>query len=91
MEAVFSMVRKICGKPPGDPMEDLSVNLALRTAVHLGEDSDTKRHYAKNHIWDSLGQLVGEKKRLSCEQSEILGSKTQQIVGLKLIEFEDTT
>ena len=28
MEAVFSMVRKIYGKPPGDPMEDLNVNLA---------------------------------------------------------------
>ena len=29
MEAVFSMVRKIHGKPPADPMEDLSVNLAF--------------------------------------------------------------
>ena len=29
MEAVFSMVRKIYGKPPGDPMKDLRVNLAI--------------------------------------------------------------
>ena len=29
MEAVFSMVRKIYGKPLGDPMEDLNVNLAI--------------------------------------------------------------
>ena len=28
-EAVFSMVRKIYGKPPGDRMEDLNVNLAI--------------------------------------------------------------
>ena len=50
MEAVFSMVRKIYGKPPGDPMEDLTVNLAtwrmfmnttLAVAVHLGKDYDT--------------------------------------------------
>ena len=29
LEAVFSMVRKIYGKPPGDPVEDLNVNLAI--------------------------------------------------------------
>ena len=29
MEAVFSMVSKIYGKPPGDPMEDLNVNVAI--------------------------------------------------------------
>ena len=50
MEAVLSMVRKIYGKPPGDPVEDLDVNLAtwrmfmntaLQAAVHLGKDYDT--------------------------------------------------
>ena len=50
MEAVFSTVRKIYGKQPGDPMEDLNVNLdiwgmfmnaTLRAAVHLGKDHDT--------------------------------------------------
>ena len=59
------MVRKIFGKPPGDPMEDLKVNMAiwgmfmnttLQAAVHLGEDYDTNLHFAKNHIWDSLGK-----------------------------------
>ena len=29
MEAVFSMVRKIYGTQPGDPMEDLNVNLSI--------------------------------------------------------------
>ena len=29
MEAVFFMVRTIYGKPPGDPVEDLIVNLAI--------------------------------------------------------------
>ena len=47
MEAVFSMVTKIYGKPPGDPMEDLNVNLAVwrmfmnttfQAAVHFGKD-----------------------------------------------------
>ena len=47
MEAVFSIVRKICGKQPDDLMEDLNVNSAiwrmfmnttLRAPVHLGKD-----------------------------------------------------
>ena len=47
MEAVFSMVRKIYERQPGDPVKDLNVNLAvwrkfmnttLRAAVHLGKD-----------------------------------------------------
>ena len=51
MEAVFSMIRKIYGKQPGDLMEDLNVNFffflgmfmntTLRAAVHLGKDYDT--------------------------------------------------
>ena len=45
MEVVFSTVRKIYGRLPGDPVEDLNVNLAIwrmfmnstvRAAVHLG-------------------------------------------------------
>ena len=52
-------------------MEDLHVNLAiwgmlmnttLRAAVHLGKNYDMNLHYAKNHIWDSLGHLFGEVK-----------------------------
>ena len=57
------------------------MNTTLRAAVHLGKDYDTHLHYAKNHVWDSLGQLFGETKRLICKQSEILGPKTQEIVG----------
>ena len=88
------MVRKTHGKQPDDPMEDLTVTVAiwgtlmnttLQAAVHLG------RKYAKNHIWDSLGQLVEEIKKLNCELSEILGLRTPEIVGLRIIEFEDTT
>ena len=50
LEAVFRMARKIHGKPLGDRMEDLNVNLAIwrvfknttfRAAVHLGKDYDT--------------------------------------------------
>ena len=60
MEAVFFMVRKICGKPPGDPVEDLIVNLAiwrmfmnttLRAAVHLGKDCGTNLGFVKNYLW----------------------------------------
>ena len=49
LEAVFSIVRKIYGRQPGDPMKDLNVNLAiwrmfmnttLRAEDHLGKDCD---------------------------------------------------
>ena len=94
------MARKFYGKQPGDPMEDLNVNLAiwgmfkkttLRAAEHLGKDYDTNLHTAKNHLWEFLGQFFCEIKRLISEQSEILGPKTPEIVGLKIIEFEETT
>ena len=64
MEAVFSMVRKIYGKQPGDPMEDLNVNLAiwrmfmnttLRAAVHLGEDYDMILRFVKELSLENHG------------------------------------
>ena len=67
------------------------MNTTLRAAVHLGKDYDTKLHYPKNHLWDSLGQIFCEIQRLISEQSEILGPNTPEIVGLKIIEFEETT
>ena len=66
------------------------MNTTLRAAVHLGKDCDTNLHYAKNHIWDSVGQLFGDLKRLVCEQPEILSPKTPEIVGVKIIYFEET-
>ena len=67
------------------------MNTTLQAAVHVGKDYDTNLHYAKNHILDSLGQLFGETERLVCEQSEILGPETPEIVGLKITELEETT
>ena len=64
MEAVFSMVRKIYGKQPGDPMEDLNVNLAirrmfmnttLRAAVHLGKDYDMILRFVKELSLENNG------------------------------------
>ena len=49
---------------------NIFMNTTLRAAVHLGKDYDTNLHYAKNHLWDSLGQLFCEIKRLISEQSE---------------------
>ena len=94
------MVRKINGRQPGDQMKDLDVNLAirgmfmnttLRAAVHLGKDFDTSPRYAKNRLWKSLEQLFNQTKRLISDQSEILGPKTPEMVGLKTIEFKETT
>ena len=66
-------------------MEDLNVNLAvgrmlmnttLRAAVHLGKDYDTNLHFAKYHIWDSLGQSFGEIKAwfVNYQKSLVLSS-----------------
>ena len=58
-------------KLPGDPMEDLNVNLAswgmfmnttLRAAVHLGNDHDTILRFVKNRLWKTAGQLSGKQK-----------------------------
>ena len=66
MEAVFSTIREIYGRRPGDPMKDLDVNLAiwgmftntpLRAAVHLGNDHDVNLRYVKNHLWKTAGLL----------------------------------
>ena len=81
MEAVFSKARKICGKPPSDPMEDLNVNLAiwrmfinktLRAAVHLGKDYDTNlttgQVWTKNggRIFHGMSLLSAKKFKISC-------------------------
>ena len=69
MEAVFSMVRKICGRQLGDPMKGLNVNWAiwgmfmnttLRAAVHLGKENDMNSRFVKNHLWKTAGQLSTE-------------------------------
>ena len=62
------------------------MNTTLRAAVHLGEDYDTNLRYAKNHLWKSLEQLFNETKRLISDQSEILGPKSPEIIGLKTVE-----
>ena len=89
-EAVFSIVRKIFGRKPGDPMEDLNVNLAiwrmfvnttLRAAVLLGKDYDAKLRYVKNHLWKTTGQLFRETEKLISGQTET--------TGISLINFQD--
>ena len=90
MEAVLSMARKIYGKQPGDPMEDLNVNLAiwelyknttLRAAVHLGKDHDTNLRFIKNYLWKTTGQLFRETEKLISGQTET--------TGISLISFQD--
>ena len=90
LEAVFSMVRKIYGKPPGDPTEDLNVfvaiwgmfmNTTLRAAVHLGKDHDTNLRFVKNFLWKATGQLFRETEKLISGQPET--------TGISLINFQD--
>ena len=90
MEAVFSHGEEIYGKPPGDPMEDLNVNLAiwwmfmnttLRVAVHLGKDFEANLRYVKNHLWKTAGQLFRETEKLVSGQTET--------AGLSKINFQD--
>ena len=60
------MVRKFYGRPSGDPMEDLDVNVAiwgvlmnatLKAAIQLRNNHDVNLRYAKNYFWRSTGQL----------------------------------
>ena len=65
------MVRKIYGKPPGDPVEDLNVfwaiwrmfmNTTLRAAVHLGNDYDTNLRFVKNYLENNRTASQGNGK-----------------------------
>ena len=84
------MVRKIYGKPRGDPMGALSVNLAiwrmfmnsfLRAAVRLGKDHCTNLRSVKNCLWKTTGQLFRETDKLISGQTET--------TGISLINFQD--
>ena len=84
-EAVFSIGREIYGREHDDPMDDLDVNMAiwgiflnatLRAAVHLGQDYEANLRYVKNHLWNTVGQLFNENKKLIGEQTEITGVST---------------
>ena len=89
LEAVFSMVRKINGKQPVDPMEDLNVKLAIwrmfmnttLRAVHLGKDYDMNLRFVKSYLWKATGQLFRETEKLISEQTET--------TGINLINFRD--
>ena len=84
------MVRKIHGRQPGDPVEDLGVNVAtwgivmnatVKAAVHLGNDHDVNLRYVKNSLWSSAGQLFGETEKLISGHAET--------TGFSLINSED--
>ena len=90
LEAVFSMVRKIYGKQPGDPTEDLNVNLTiwgmfmnttLRAAVHLGKYYDMNLRFVKNYLWKTTGQFFRETEKLISGHSET--------AGISVIDFQD--
>ena len=87
---VPTMVRKIYGRQPGDPMSDLNVNMAiwgmfmntsLRAAVHLGKDYDKNLRFVKNYLWKTTGQLFRETEKLISGQTEI--------TDINLINFQD--
>ena len=68
-EAVFSIVREICGRELDDSIDDLDVNMAigsiflnatLRAAVHLGQDYGANLRYVKNNLWNSVRLLFHE-------------------------------
>ena len=80
------------GREHDDPMDDLDVNTAifgiflnatLRAAVRLGQDNEANLRYAKNNLWNSVGQFFRETGKLISEQKEITGVST--------IEFQDDT
>ena len=88
MEAVFSMVRKICGEQPGYPMEDVKLaiwrifmNTTLRAAVHIVKDFDANLRFVKDYLRKTTGQLFKEKEELISGQTET--------TGISWINFQD--
>ena len=84
------MVRKINGRQPGDPLEDLKMNFTiwgmfmnttLRAAVHLGKDYDMNLRSVKNYLWKTTGQLFRETEKLIIGQTET--------TSISLINFQD--
>ena len=89
-DAVYDMIRKIYGRPSGNPMKDLDVNVAtwrvfmnatLKAAIHFGNDHDVNLRNVKNYFWRSTEQLFGEIEKLISGQTET--------AGLSLIDSED--
>ena len=87
MEAVYDMVRKIYGRPSGDVVEDLDLNVAiwkvfmnatLQAAIRLGNDHDVNLRNVKNYFWRSTGHLFGEIEKLISGQT-----------GISLIDSKD--
>ena len=85
MEAVFSIVRNICGREHDDPVDDLDVNMdiwgiflntTLQAAVHLGQDYEANLRYVRNHFRNSVGQLFYETGTMIREQPEITEGNT---------------
>ena len=93
------MVSKINGKQPNDPMEDLNVksaiwrmfmNTTLQTAVHLWTDYETNFHYAKNRIWECLGQIIWWNEKTDLWIVRNLWSENTRDRWFENYEFEDT-
>ena len=60
-------------------MDDLDLNMAnwgmllngtLRAAVHLGQDYEANLRYVKNNLWNSVGLLFQETRKLISEQKK---------------------
>ena len=91
-EAVFSMIREIYGRKPGDPLKDLNVNLAiwgmfmntpLRSVVHLGKDYEANLRYVKNRLLKTAGQLFRETEKLVSDQTG-----QTEITGISVTNFQ---
>ena len=89
-EAVYDMVRKICGRPADDPVKYLDVNMTLqgicmnatlKAAVHLGNDHDVNLRHVEKSFWKTTGQLFRETEKLISGQTETS--------GISLINFQD--
>ena len=84
-EAVLSMIRRIYGRQPGDPVKDWDVNLAiwrqfmnatLQAAVFLVQDSVANLRYVRHTLWKTAGQLFRETEKLVRAQAETSGIST---------------
>ena len=46
------------------------LDTTLQAAVHLGQDYEANLRLVKNHLWNSVGQLLNETGKLISEQTD---------------------
>ena len=84
LEAVFSMVREIFGRHPGDfgCLENVH-EYHSSCSGSSRKDYEVNLRYVKNHLWKTAGQLFRETEKLDRGQTETSGTNMMSFQDLR--------